>query len=158
MKEINRLEGIKNRMDIKYSNKNYDDIINLPHHVSTKHPRMSLEARSAQFAPFAALTGYEDAIEETGRLTTEKIDIDDEIKSKINKKIQLIKSNLLKHNKVSIKYFIPDTKKEGGCYKIVSGVIKKIDEYKQIIIMEDKTEISVNEIIDISGDIFTLIE
>ena len=145
-------------MDIKYSNKNYDDIINLPHHVSTKHPRMSLEARSAQFAPFAALTGYEDAIEETGRLTTEKIDIDDEIKSKINKKIQLIKSNLLKHNKVSIKYFIPDTKKEGGCYKIVSGVIKKIDEYKQIIIMEDKTEISVNEIIDISGDIFTLIE
>ena len=68
------MEGIKNKMDIKNSKNNYDDIINLPHHVSAKHPRMSLEARSAQFAPFAALTGYEDAIEETGRLTIEKID------------------------------------------------------------------------------------
>ena len=145
-------------MNTKNSKKNYDDIINLPHHVSAKHPRMSLEARSAQFAPFAALTGYEDAIEETGRLTIEKIDIDDGIKCNINKKIQLIKSNLLMHNKVSIKYFIPDSKKEGGCYKLISGVVKKIDEYKQLIIMEDKTEISINEIIDISGDIFTLIE
>lgn len=145
-------------MDIKNSKNNYDDIINLPHHVSAKHPRMSLEARSAQFAPFAALTGYEDAIEETGRLTIEKIDIDDGIKCNINKKIQLIKSNLLMHNKVSIKYFIPDSKKEGGCYKLISGVVKKIDEYKQLIIMEDKTDISINEIIEISGDIFTLIE
>ena len=145
-------------MNITNCNKNYDDIINLPHHISTKHPRMTLETRSAQFAPFAALTGYEDAIEETGRLTTDKIDIDDEIKCKINEKIQLIKSNLLMHYKVSIKYFIPDAKKEGGCYKFVSGIVKKIDEYKQIIIMEDKTEISINEIIDISGDIFSEIE
>lgn len=158
MKEIDRLEVIKNKMDIKNSSKNYDDIINLPHHVSTKHPQMSLEARSAQFAPFAALTGYDDAIEETGRLTTDKIDIDDEIKNKINEKIRLIKNNLSSYPKVSIKYFVPDAKKEGGCYRFVLGVVKKIDEYKQIIIMDDKTEISITEIIDISGNIFSVIE
>ena len=158
MKEINRLEGIKNKMNIKNLNKNYDDIINLPHHVSTKHPQMSLEARSAQFAPFAALTGYDDAIEETGRLTTDKIDLDEEIKNKINEKIKIIKNNLSSYPKVSIKYFIPDIKKEGGCYRQVLGLVKKIDEYKQIIVLDDNTAIPITEIIDISGDMFSIIE
>ena len=74
---------------MKYD-KQYDDIINLPHHVSKKHPQMSLYARSAQFAPFAALTGYEDAIKETSRETSEKIDIDDELKSILDSKLQII--------------------------------------------------------------------
>jgi len=158
LKETCRLEGIKNNMNKKISNSNYDDIINLPHHVSTKYPQMSLEARSAQFAPFAALTGYDDAIEETGRLTTEKIDLDEEIKNKINEKIKLIKNNLSSYPKVSVKYFVPDLKKEGGSYATISGVVKKVDEYRQTIIMDDNREILIEEIVDISGDMLLIIE
>lgn len=68
----------------------YDDIINLPHHVSTKHPQMSLEARSAQFAPFAALTGYKDEVEEAGRLTDKRLDLDEEAKKILDGKMQII--------------------------------------------------------------------
>ena len=86
----------------------YNDIINMPHHVSKTHPQMSLEARSAQFAPFAALTGYGDVINETGRLTNEKIEIDDELKEILNEEIMKIKSKLSEILNISFTYFIPD--------------------------------------------------
>ncbi len=129
----------------------YEDIINLPHHVSKKHPQMSLEARSAQFAPFAALTGYDAAVKETARLTSERIEIGEDLKTIIDEKIQEIKRNLhlnIKQN-VSITYFVPDVKKSGGKYVSKEGNVKKIDEYKQLIILEDKTEIPIEEIIEI---------
>ncbi len=137
------------------SNK-YDDIINLSHHISTKHPQMSLEARAAQFAPFAALTGYDDEVKETARLTNERIELDDEAKSIIDNKIQMILEQLSTKPIVSFTYFIPDTKKEGGRYATITGIIKKIDEYKQVIILEDKTEIPVKEIINISSEMSEL--
>lgn len=130
----------------------YNDIINLPHHISTKHPQMSLETRAAQFAPFAALTGYDDEVKETARLTNERIELDDEAKSIIDNKIQMILEQLSARPVVTFTYFIPDTKKEGGKYATITGIIKKIDEYKQVIILEDKTEIPIKEIINISGD------
>ena len=135
---------------MKISKGKYDDIINMPHHISKKHPRMSLENRSAQFAPFAALTGYEDEVEETARITDKKIEITDEIKSTINMRLQIIQEKINTKPKVTIKYFIPDNKKEGGSYKIVTSNVMKIDKYKQTIVLKDKTEIPINFITNIN--------
>lgn len=134
-------------------NRNYDDIINMPHHVSKKHPQMSLEARSAQFAPFSALTGYEDEIKETGRLTNSRIEINEEQKTILDRKLKLILENIEKKPEIEITYFIPDLKKEGGKYVTITGKVKKIDNYKQVIVFENKTEIPILEIIEIKGDI-----
>lgn len=127
----------------------YDNIINLPHHESKKHPRLSMEQRAAQFAPFAALTGYGDAISETSRLTEDRIELDNEEKRKIDIKLQELKKNILKKPKVTITFFIPDIKKSGGEYKTVNGNLKNIDEYNQVLILEDKTKIPIEEIIEI---------
>ena len=128
--------------------KNYDDIINLSRPIS-KYPRMSLYQRSAQFAPFAALTGYEDAINETSRITNDRIELDEELKLILNRKIQEIKKKINKKNNITITYFIPDSKKTGGRYVTTRGIVKKIDEYKRIIILEDKKEILISSIIEI---------
>ena len=131
-------------------NNNYDDIINLPHHISKKHPQMSIEARAAQFAPYAALTGYEDVVKETARLTNERIELDEEVKQVINEKIQIIKTEIKNMPEVCFTYFIPDCKKQGGEYVKVIGKVRKIDEYNQKIILENNSEIPINELIDIS--------
>ena len=135
---------------MKISKGKYDDIINMPHHISKKHPRMSLENRSAQFAPFAALTGYEDEVEETARITDKKIEITDEIKTEMNIKLKSIQEKIYTKPKVTITYFIPDSKKEGGSYKIVTSNVMKIDKYKQTIVLKDKTEIPINFITNIN--------
>jgi len=132
------------------SKDNYEDIINLPHHTSLKHPRMTREARAAQFAPFAALTGYDDAIRETGRLTDKKIDLSNEEKLRINDKLQIINDNIKSHPKVTITYFEYDKKKEGGQYLTYIGNIKKIDMVDLTITLTDKTKINISEIIDIT--------
>ena len=134
----------------------YDDIINLPHHTSNKHPAMSLEARAAQFAPFAALTGYDEAVKETARHTDKRIVLDDEEKSILDNKLQIIQEQLLKRPEVTFTYFLPDLKKDGGKYVSVTGIVKKIDGYNQVIVLEDKTVIPIHEIVAISGDIFKI--
>ncbi|MBP3255183.1 MAG: YolD-like family protein [Clostridia bacterium] len=133
----------------------YEDIINLPHHVSKKHPQMSLYERSAQFAPYAALTGHGDAIKETGRLTSKRVDLDEEEKEILDRKFEIIREKINENIQVKITYFIPDLRKEGGKYEEVTGVIKKIDDYNHLIIME-KCEIPINEIVDIDGEILNL--
>lgn len=134
-------------------NDNYEDIINLPHHTSKKHPRMSLGARSAQFAPFAALTGYDEVLIETARLTNERIEIDDTIKVIIDSKLQIIKEHIKEMPVITFMYFVPDTKKDGGKYVTIMGNVKKIDEYRNVLVLENKTEIPIDEIIDINGEI-----
>ena len=131
------------------NNGKYDDIMNLPHHESKKHPRMSLEARSAQFAPFAALTGYEEVISETARQTNKRIEINEELKAILDEKLLLIKARIKTKPNITVTYFIPDSKKEGGRYITVTGKVIKIDDYKQKIILENKIEIPISEIIDI---------
>ena len=133
---------------------NYDDIINLPHHVSSKRPQMSLENRAAQFAPFSALTGYSDAIKETGRLTNKKIELDEEEKIILNTKLQILNENIKNKPEVTITCFIKDKTKSGGIYKEITGIIKKINIYDQEILLEDKTKILLNNIYDIKGEIF----
>lgn len=134
----------------------YADIINLPHYVSKKHPRMSMEARAAQFAPFAALAGYEDAVEETARLTEERIEIDEEVKKELNKKLQIIKDQIAKMPEITFVYFIPDEKKKGGRYAKITGNVKKVDEYNQTIILTDKTYIPIKEIIEMTGTVIKI--
>lgn len=130
----------------------YDDIINLPHHVSIKHPRLSIEQRAAQFAPYSALSGYGDAIKETARITENKIELSDDEKNKIDDILQQIMKEISNKPKVTITYFIPDMKKNGGKYNTQVGNIKRVDEFKQIIILEDETEIPIQDIIEISSN------
>ena len=144
-------------MNMSY-NHEYDDIIDLEHHKSKKHPPMSLYARSAQFAPFAALTGYAEAVTETARDVTKRIDIDEELKNILDSKIQILLEKIKNKPEIVFTYFIPDLTKDGGKYINVTGVIKKIDLFNQNIILEDKTEIPINEIIDISGEIFKILD
>ena len=129
--------------------KNYADIINLPHHVSKSRPQMSISDRATQFSPFAALTGYDAAIEETGRLTDSFIELDENRKSFLDEKLQLIEKNIEKQPKVIITYFKPDEKKEGGTYIDITGFVKKIDDYEQCIVMKYNMKIPVRYIYDI---------
>lgn len=132
------------------NNGKYDDIINMPRHVSKKHPQMSLEARSARFAPFAALTGYDEQIEETARITCQKKELNDEQKEILNNKLQKIQEKIEMKPEITVTCFVEDLKKNGGKYVTVTGKVRKIDKNKQIIILEDKTEIQIEEIIEIS--------
>lgn len=127
----------------------YDDIINLEHHVSKVHKQMSLENRSAQFAPFAALTGYDDAVIETARYTEERIEINEELKDIINEKLSQIKIEIKKMPEVTITYFTKDNKKKGGKYETITGKVKKIDEYNKSIVLNNDVVIPIKEIIDI---------
>ena len=113
--------------------KKYSDIIDLPHHVSTKHPHMSSEDRAAQFSPFAALTGHEAAIKETARITDEFVEPDADKKQELDEELRMIRMSLAdnKTAKVQMIFFKPDGKKSGGSYETITGNIKKIDEYKK---------------------------
>lgn len=133
----------------------YDDIINLPHHVSKKHPQMSLHGRAAQFSPFAALTGHKAAINETARLTDEKQILSEDVIAKLNEQLNLIKENIGTNQTVTITYFVPDDKKSGGAYISHTGVVKKIDEYNHTVILTDKTVIPIEQISEMQSDIFS---
>lgn len=130
---------------------NYSDIINLQHHTSTRHPRMSTEARAAQFAPFAALNGYGDAVVETARITNSRIELDEEMKSIINKQLNIIATHILEKPQATFTYFVPDKKKEGGSYSITTGNVKQIDLVNNIIILTNKKKINILDLINISG-------
>lgn len=128
----------------------YDDMVNLPHHVSAFHPQMPVSERAAQFSPFAALTGYDDAVRETGRLTDTKIELEEDAKEILDEKLRMMQERIEEHPMAEITYFQPDDKKEGGFYVTVSGNIKKIDGYKKSVIMQNGMEICIEDISDIS--------
>lgn len=133
------------------NNKSYDDIINLPNPTSKKHLRMSLYDRAAQFSPFAALTGHDAAIQETARLTDEKVELDDDTLNRLNEQLNIIRNHIGTNERVSITYFVPDDRKSGGAYVTHSGTVKKIDEYERVVVMSDKTRIPIEQISEI-GD------
>ena len=131
----------------------YKDIINLPRHISTKHPKMSLELRSAQFAPFSALVGYDEQIKETSKIIKKRKEINDELKAILDEKLQIIQKNVETNPQITVTYFVPELNKDGGNYIEYTGNVKKIDNLKQKIIFEDGTEILVDDIIEIVVDI-----
>lgn len=128
----------------------YEDIINLPHHVSKTRKPMSLYNRASQFAPFAALTGYDDAIKETSRITEQRIELSEELKNMLNQKIKLISENIKLQPKVSITYFVPDNKKSGGVYKTISGNVRRIDEIEKYLLFTNKIKVYFYDIIFIN--------
>jgi len=136
----------------------YDDIINLPNHQSATHPHMTAYDRAAQFSPFAALTGYEDAVTETARLTDMKVELDEYGKAALNERLNIIQDTLDEQPEVSITYFLPDKRKSGGAYVTVTGGVKKIDEYEHIVVMLDAMKIPIDDIAKINGEIFCSLE
>lgn len=135
----------------------YDDIINLPHHVSKKHPQMSLHDRAAQFAPFAALTGYEEKVRESARITEEFHPILGREKEEIDRKLLILQQNQYSNPLISIHYFVPDDRKAGGCYERMTGGVRKLDIINEKLIMMDGTVICFKHIREINGDIFNMI-
>lgn len=132
---------------------NYDDIINLPHHESRRHPRMSMLNRAAQFAPFAALTGYDDAIEETSRLTDRMIDLDSDVKVDLDRTVAILRSILDDSGslpQVTITFFIPDVYKDGGSYNTIKTSVKSIDDVERCVILPDGQKIPISNIVDMT--------
>ena len=136
----------------------YDDIINLPHHVSKRHPQMSLLNRAAQFSPFAALTGHEAAIQETARLTESFIELDEDRKLELDEQLQIITENLGQKPECEITYFQPDEKKTGGSYVTICGRIKKIDKLEHRIIFTDGKALPIRHLFAIRGELFRNME
>ena len=139
-------------------NGKYDKIMGLPHHVSKTRPQMPMSDRAAQFAPFAALTGYEAAIKETGRLTDERIELDVEALSALDMKYQLLMEALDEAPEVTITYFRPHERKAGGKYVSAVGAVKKIDDFERRITMRDGTRIPTDDVLSIDGELFSSLE
>lgn len=136
----------------------YNDIINLPHHVSATRPQMPMMDRAAQFSPFAALTGYDAAIKETGRLTDEKIELDEENLKDLNMRFQMLIDHLKDEPEVTFTYFKPDERKTGGAYIEVSGVVKKVDDFERLILMKNGLKLPMDDILIVEGEIFSSLQ
>ena len=136
----------------------YDSIVSLPHHVSMTRPQMPMSDRAAQFAPFAALTGYDAAIKETGRLTDEKIELDEEALTALDMKYQFLMDALDDAPEVTITYFQPDERKAGGKYVSAVGVVRKVDDFERRITMQDGARIPMDDVLSIDGELFSSLE
>ncbi len=140
-------------MKLKETHK-YDDIIHLPHPVSERHPGMPLYDRAAQFSPFSALTGYEDVIEESGRLTDDSTELTESSQSHINEKLNILAENLAICPMVTVTYFEPDSRKSGGSYVTITGHVKRIDSYEQVLRFADGVEIPMEAIKSLQCHLF----
>ena len=130
----------------------YDDIIRLPHHVSQNHPQMPLRERAAQFAPFAALTGYEAAVGETARLTAERRELDAQEAEELNRRLTDLAARLKDRPEVTIEYFVPDGRKSGGAYVTVNGRVRHISVPEKTLVMEDGTVIPMDDVTALTGE------
>ena len=115
--------------------------MHLPHPNSSKHPRMATLGRAAQFAPFAALTGYEGTIQETARLTDVKAELDEDKIAALDMKLRFLADHLAECSEVSVTYFKPDSRKQGGAYQTMTGTVKKIDAFEKTVLMAEGTPI-----------------
>ena len=132
----------------------YEDIVDLPHHVSRKHPQPTMADRAARFAPFAAITGYEEMVLEEARITDDRIELDENSKAALNEKLNMILEFIDEQPEVSITYFEPDKRKAGGAYVTVTGTVKRIDEYEHLVIMTDGKKINIDDIYNLQSELF----
>lgn len=130
----------------------YDDIIHLPHHVSKTRKPMPMINRAAQFAPFAALTGHDEAIAETARQTAPKRILSSDEQDRLSKSLTYVIDHISEHPNLTLTYFIPDTQKEGGRYVSTTGILRAYDDFEKRIVLEDGTVVLVETIVSISGD------
>ena len=135
-------------MTLKPTHK-YDDIIDKPHHVSSRRAAMTMSDRAAQFAPFSALNGYEDVIEESGRLTDLSTELTESAWERLNEKLYFLWENAAQHPCVTVTYFVPDQRKSGGKYVTVTGQVKRVDECEQVLRLTDGREIPLKDIYNI---------
>ena len=138
--------------------KDYSKIISLPHHQSATHKRMSNYDRAAQFAPFAALTGHDEAIKETARLTDDCIEMGEDRLGELSAKIQLLIDKLSEQPEITVVYFVPDERKSGGSYAEKTGVVRIIDEYERKLVFYDSDKILIDRVADFKGEIFSQLE
>ena len=132
----------------------YDDIIGLPHHRSAVRPHMPLADRAAQFSPFAVLSGYGAVIAETARLTDRRIELDEDEKTVIAQKLQIVAEHIRERPEITVTWFRPDERKEGGAYLTVTGAVRRIDGYDQAILMADGTRVPVCDVAALEGELF----
>lgn len=132
----------------------YADIIGLPHHVSETRARMSMVDRAAQFSPFAALTGFEEAVEETARQTTQRIELEADAQAELDRKLSLLGEHLAQRPMVTVTYFEADPWKAGGTYRTVSGRAARMDSHEQWLQLEDGCRIFFGDIVALEGDVF----
>ena len=132
----------------------YEDIVNLPPHISKKHPQPSMMDRAARFAPFAAITGYEEMVLEEARVTEEQIHLDEDAVALICEKINMIQEFIDEEPEIKITYFEPDKKKSGGAYITITGTPKRVDEYEQLLIMTDGKKIKFDSIYRLESELF----
>ena len=129
----------------------YDDIINLPHHTSDHHPRMAMIDRAAQFAPFAAVVGYDDAIAETGRYTDSRPVAGDDQLNELDRKMAVIVETIESHPEVEITYFVADERKDGGSYQTLTAQVVKVDETERRLYLSEGTAIYMRDIIRLTN-------
>ncbi|MBO5318835.1 MAG: hypothetical protein J6B01_03380 [Ruminococcus sp.] len=138
--------------------KDYSKIINLPHHQSATRKRMSNYDRAAQFAPFAALTGHDEAIKETARLTDDYMEMGEDRLGELSAKIQLLIDKLSEQPEITVVYFVPDERKSGGSYAEKTGIVRIIDEYERKLVFYDGDKILIDRVMDFKGEIFSQLE
>ncbi len=136
----------------------YDAILHLPHHVSEKHPPIPMEERAAQFSPYAALTGFGAVINETRRLTDPRQILSEETLGQLNRQYQLLLEHLPERPEITVTYFRPDGRKEGGAYLTLTGRVKKVDAYEQRLVLEDGSVIAMENIMAMDGELFAGME
>ena len=132
----------------------YDDIINLPHPTSQRHPRMPIRDRAAIFSPFAALSGHGAAIAETARLTEQRIELDEDTRAELDRRQAILLEHMDEQPEVTVTWFQPDEKKDGGAYLTTTGRLKKFRELERILLLTDGTEIPLQDVVALESDIF----
>lgn len=132
----------------------YDDILSLPHPTSSRFPRMGAIERAAQFSPFAALTGYDDAIQETGRLTQQPVELQEDARQDLDQKQHLLLELAHCTPEVSVSYFLPDTQKDGGAYVTVRDRLRSVDPLRRLMILKNGTQIPLDAVIELDSPVF----
>ncbi len=132
----------------------YNDILHLPHPTSAKHPRMPISDRAAIFSPFAALTGHGNAIRETARLTDQRIELDEDTRAELDLKQQILADKIDERPEVSVVWFRPDEKKDGGKYVTTTGQLKKVDDIERTLRFADGTTIPLDDVLELRSDCF----
>lgn len=130
----------------------YEDIIHLPHHVSTNRNRMSMTDRAAQFSPFAALTGYDAAIRETGRLTDQPLELAADELERLDRALRWLMVLPEGESEVRVRYFRPDARKDGGAFVDCTGRVRRVDPHRQLLTLSDGSVIPFDRICRIDGD------
>ena len=141
-------------MDHKHEAADYTDLLELPHPTSSRHPRMARCDRAAQFAPFSALTGYDDAIDETARLTDAQSILSEDRREELDRQQQLLLAHVDRHPIVAVTYFLPDARKAGGSYRIVKGVLSGVDEQERVLVLANGHRIPLDRICELDSELF----